>query len=428
MRIIPFPQPDPPQGEQTLTEIEAALQDEAVGASAQYWRELRADVRALAPPMSPELETELRSRIELRVAAEQRHLRARFAPRAAVAGVRAWLGLGPRASVLVGSGLCVVVAILALVVVAPWGGSNRGNGGDAFSSSGVAAPHVTKYYKGSESARASGGVARESLNGAVTAPKHRSSAPALAPAALPAKAAASSQSSTAGPEPENAPASGRVQQLGASLALAPKPEEVQSVADQVAQLATRDGGYVQSSQVHLQRGSGGEASIQLSLPSARLSTALAAISRLAPMRAENQSLQDITDEYDAAKRKLADAVAERQALLRALSRASTQGEIESLHARLSLAGGAITHDREAFGALARRGSNSTVEVTVLGSAHAGGGLTLGKGLHDAGDVLRAALAALIIALAVLVPLAILLVLFALGMRATRRRARERALS
>jgi hypothetical protein len=197
----------------------------------------------------------------------------------------------------------------------------------------------------------------------------------------------------------------------------------------VAQLAVREGGFVQRSQVHLQQGTAGEANLQLSLPSTRLSAALAALGRLAPVRAESQSLQDITDEYNAARSKLADAVAERQALLRALSKASTQGEIESLHARLSLAAGAITRARSAFQSVSRRGSSSAVEVTVLGDTHVtGGSSTLSRALQDAGDVLKVVLAVLIVALAVLVPLALLLALGAITWRASRRRLRERALS
>jgi hypothetical protein len=181
--------------------------------------------------------------------------------------------------------------------------------------------------------------------------------------------------------------------------------------------------------VRLQHGAGGEANLNLNLPSARLSAALASLAQLAPTSAESQSLQDITDEYTAARAKLADAVAERQALLRALSRATTQGQIESLHARLALAGGAITRARAALQSVSKRGSSSAVEVTVLGDAQAGsGGLTLSNGLHDAGDVLRVALVVLIIALAVLVPLAILAALIVVGWRVTRRQLRERALS
>jgi hypothetical protein len=223
--------------------------------------------------------------------------------------------------------------------------------------------------------------------------------------------------------------SGRVQQRAASLTLAPKPEAVQSVADQVAQLTVREGGFVQSSQVHRQSGAGGSAELRLSLPSARLTAALASLGRLAPTREESQSLQDITDEYGAARRKLADAVAERQALLRALARASTQSQIESLHARIALAAAAVTRARTAFGTISRRGSNSTVEVTVLGDAHAGSHRsTLGNGLHDALDVLKAVAVVLLVALAVLAPLGLVLALLALAWRASRRRLRERALS
>ena len=57
-----------------------------------------------------------------------------------------------------------------------------------------------------------------------------------------------------------------------------------------------------------------------------------------------------------------------------------------------------------------------------------GGSTLSRALHDAGDVLKVALAVLIVALAVLVPLALLAAVIAIAWRVSRRRLRERALS
>ena len=66
---------------------------------------------------------------------------------------------------------------------------------------------------------------------------------------------------------------------------------------------------------------------------------------------------------------------------------------------------------------------------MLGDAHASSsGSTLSTGVDDAGEVLRTVLAALIVALAVLVPLAILAGLLTLAWRGSRRRLRERALS
>jgi hypothetical protein len=398
MRIVPFPQPPGGPGEPTVAELEAALHGDAVGPSAEYWRDLRADVRALPPPLPPGLEQRLRERIEQREAAPR-------GARAARAKLNAYLGASRRHRAAALAGALLVVGLLIVVVAASWrsGASldarphagivegSAGSSAASSSSAAVARPHAAEEKSTEKAAEATGSAGR----------------------------AASAETTSPG----------RVQQQAASLTLASKPVEVQTLSDRIAQLAAREGGFVQSSQVHLESGTAGEANLHLSLPSAHLSTALTSLARLAPTRAESQSLQDITDEYDAAKRKLSDAVAERQALLHALSRASTQGEIESLHARLSLASGAITSDREAFASISKRGSNANVEVSVIGDAHAasGGGLSVSGGLHDAGDVLRVSLAVLLIALAVLVPLAILAALLLLAWRGSRRRLRERAL-
>jgi Domain of unknown function (DUF4349) len=387
MRVIQFPQPAGAPGEPTLAEIEAALHGDAVGESAEQWRDLRADLRALAPPLPPGLEQRLRERIDERAAAPR-------GARATLAKLNAYLGLSQRHRAAALAGALLVLVLLAVVVVAPWHSSS------------------------SRELLMKGNIADGS-----------SPAPARATELGPSNAEGSVASS-AGPTADASPSvPARVQQRAASLTLAARPAEVQSLSDRVAQLAVREGGIVQSSQVHLESGAAGEADLHLSLPSAHLSTALASLARLAPTRAESQQLQDITDEYDAAKRKLSDAVAERQALLHALARASTQGAIESLHARLSLARAAITHDREAFESISKRGSNANVEVSVIGNVHASsGGLSVSRGLHDAGDVLRVSLAVLLIALAVLVPLAVLAALAGFGWRASRRRLRERALS
>jgi Domain of unknown function (DUF4349) len=409
MKIVPFPKSGDPQAEAFAAQVEAALHGDSSTAEAESWRELRTDVRALVTPLSPELERELWSRILVRSAPRPRRARVRLRPRTLLASLRAWLASGLRTRLLATSGIGVVAAIVALALLAPWQGSQTG---------------------GPFAKSASDSSARPDQLGpagpAIKAEEHASTdAGAAASAAAAAPEAASSLTPYAN---HPAPEARRVQQRAASLTLAPKPEAVQTVAGEVAQLAARDGGFVQSSQVQ-QRGTGGEATLQLSLPSARLSAALAELARLAPTRAQSQSLQDITDQYDADRTKLSDAVAERQALLRSLAKASTQGAIESLHARLALAAAAITRARTAFQSVSKRGSDSAVEVTVLGDAHASdSSSTLGRGLHDAGDVLKLALAVTLVALAVLVPLAIVLGLLALGWRMTRRRLRERALS
>jgi Domain of unknown function (DUF4349) len=402
MKVIPFPKPGDEQDEQTLAaQIEASLHGESGGEVADHWRELRADVRSLTPPISPEFERELRERLKERVADLPRGAAKRVRARSGLAHAQAWLGSGLRPRLIALGGICAMAAVITFAIAAPWQGSNEQVADHVFQHA-VAAPRSS-----SESVRSGAGASADHLGPSIRSVE---------------TSAAAAPSSSGSP-------SARVQQRAASITLAPKPAEVQSVADRIAQLAARDGGFVQSSQVRLQHGSGGEANLQLSLPSARLSAALAELARLAPTRAQSQSLQDITGEYGAARTRLSDAVAARQALLRALAKATTQGEIESLHARLSLASAAITRARTAFAAVARRGNNSTVEVSVLGDARAGSDrTTLSKALHNAGDVLKVALAVLIVALAVLVPLALLGVLVAVCWRASRRRLRERALS
>ena len=244
--------------------------------------------------------------------------------------------------------------------------------------------------------------------------------------------AAKSQFEAVAPVPSNAAAapagaSGRVQELGASISLSSIPSQIQLVADGVSRLAVSDGGYVQRSHVEV-AGKASEATLQLSVPSAKLTSILAALGRLAPVSAESQSLQDITDAYAAAKRRLGDVLAERGALLRTLAHATTQAEIESVHRRLSLVGGAIGRAQTVLAGLSRRASNSSVEVTVLANGHAAGeGLTLHRGLHDAGRVLTVALICLLIGLAGLVPALLILAVLLAAFRRGRRVMRERAL-
>jgi hypothetical protein len=303
---------------------------------------------------------------------------------------------------LAGGAVALAAAIIALVIAAPWRSASplhavpAGAGRPAVGASkGGAAPPAASPMPG---ARARSAVQPE---GAVVTPQS------------PAGAVA---------------APGRVQQLAASVTLSTSAENVQAISDGVARLTVREEGFVQSSRVQVQQQGQSEATLALKLPSTRLSAALAALGKLAPVRAESQSLQDITDAYDAARRRLTDAMAEQRALLRALARATTQGQIDSLRERLSQARSAIAQARSALRSVTQRASSADVEVTVLGDRHSGGeGLTLHRGLRDAGRVLLFALSALLIAAAVLVPLALALAALTAGGRAWRRYRRERAL-
>ena len=333
MRVIPFPGgsgtgPD----ESWLTELEAALNGTGEGPRADSWRELRDDVRTLTPPISPEFERELGEWI---AEWSTRSASKRSAPQSSTPKQprRLW-GWARRPGRPALAGVSVTCAVIAAVLIAaPW----RPAGHTVESS-----PRSPSLAARADNAgRASSAV--ESAPAAGASGEKASSKGAEASASGAAGSAAASAPATNGA----ASSPGRVQQLGASITLTAAPEEVQTVADRVSRLTTSEGGFVQSS--HVNEGEKtGEATLTLSLPSAKLSAALASLGQLAPVRSESQSLQDITNTYDEARQRLHDATAERQALLRALARASTEGEIDSLRARLAQNGGAIAQARAAL--------------------------------------------------------------------------------
>jgi hypothetical protein len=413
MKIIPFPgggveRPD----EAWLTELEAALDGSAEGPRADSWRELRGDVRALAPPISPEFERELSKRIADRSARStvgRSHRGKRSYPSKEPHRGFGWLRPAPPALAAVAVAFIVIAATL---IAAPWRPAGHTVESSARSSSLAArADRLGPAFGPAESAAVAGANAGRASSSGVAA-----GASATAGAATNAPAASGAAATP-----------GRVQQLGASIRLAAMPSEVQATADRVSRLAVSEGGFVQSSHVNTGEGAG-EANLTLSLPSVKLSAALASLGALAPVRAESQTLQDITNAYDAARQRLSDVTAERQALLRALTKASTEGEIDSLRERLAQNRGAIANAHTALQGVSQRASTAEVEVTVVGDRSLGSeGLTLNRGLHDAGRVLVVTLAVLLIAAAVLVPLALVIFALAGGSRAWRRHQRERVL-
>jgi hypothetical protein len=226
------------------------------------------------------------------------------------------------------------------------------------------------------------------------------------------------------------PSAPRRVERAASLTLTPAIADVQDTADGVVRETQAAGGYVQRSQVATQDGSG-TASFTLRIPSARLDDALQRLSKLAHVGALTQASTDITATTASAADRLADARAERQALLRALGRATTDRQIASLRARLADNRTQIAARQGELDAVRRRADLATVGVTVQGrhrpSAGGGGAWTPRDALHDAGRVLEVAAGIALVALAVLAPTAVLAALAWVAARGLRRRRREAAL-
>jgi hypothetical protein len=429
MKVIRFPRAAEAEmsGRAAGEEIDAALNGEIAGAEATAVRELREDVRALAPALYPEFERELQARVAEWASVAKAGRRVRL--RARVAGLRGRLrGRPGRLVALGGVGTAIAAFVVVLVVVGGRGGTISEDVFPAQNSVHATARSVETPANGPS---ISGAKAGQIPNVVETTAEERST---KGPNSSPSSAA------TAGSSPppierfstEVDPSSGsrgRLQQRAATVSLAPRgPQGVQEAADAVMRLAASDGGYVESSHVGVRQGGPSEAQLQLSIPSAKLSSAIAALGRIAPVQAVNQESHDITSSYDADRRRLSDDEAVRRALLRALAAASSEGRIDSLRERLSSNRESLSRDRTQLHSVTHTASTSQLEVTIAGSGSAAATQgTLERGLHDAGHVLAVAAAVALVALAVIVPLGIVALGFEALRRAWLRRRREAVL-
>jgi hypothetical protein len=219
-----------------------------------------------------------------------------------------------------------------------------------------------------------------------------------------------------------------------SLVLAAQRREFAEVTDGVIRVTDRFGGVVQRSDVN-QTGSSGRATFDLRIPVTRLDTALAELSRLAHVRSRNAASEDVTGRFLSAQERVAEARADREALLRALSNATTEEQADRIRAQLREVNARLARARGDLTSLRRRTDLARVNVTVetarrgegVGPGEDDGQWTPGDALRDAGRVLEVAAGVALIVLAALVPLGLLAALGFLGARVMRRRRREAAL-
>ena len=374
-----------------LEALEAALAGDP--ASEAELAALVRDVRADAPAMAPDF----RARLDMRI---ERGFE-RVLPR------RRFASLRPMVPALGAAG-CVLAAVVAVVVLSAGGGSNDGAGSS--SGAGVAAPPATQEQS-QDAAKSSGSAG----SGSAGSGKTSSAAPA-APAVAP-----------------NGSTPARQRRVERSTRLELTTTDVQTAGDGVVRATQAAGGFVQSSQIATGDGHS-TASFVLRVPTSRLDDALARLSRLGHVKSLQQSADDITNAYNGASARLAEARAERSGLLRALSKATTAQEISSLRARIADNRRALQRYERQLAAVRNRADYATVGVEVTGVArkHAaapgGGSWTPGDAAHDAVRVLEVSAGVALIALAVLVPLGLVGAAGGFTAAALRRRRREAALS
>lgn len=223
----------------------------------------------------------------------------------------------------------------------------------------------------------------------------------------------------------------------ASIVLGTKPGGVTAAASQVYKAVHAAHGIVLNSSV--QSGSKGAtgASFELLIPSRKLDDTLATFSQIAEVRERHDATADITKPTVGAAEELADSNASIESLLKELGDSETETERESVEARLreerrrhAAIKGSLEH-------LHKRASMSEVSVRIVTDHGAGvtppgakggsGSWNVGDALHDAGHILTVAAGVLLITLAVLAPIALILLLVWLANRLRVRRRRERTL-
>jgi hypothetical protein len=246
----------------------------------------------------------------------------------------------------------------------------------------------------------------------------------------PAKNAASTESLLASPNGGHglgdagaAPAAGtlaRRVERSVELTIATPHDELQKAADGIGTVAESHGGFVLSS--HIATGDqGGGGTFTLRVPQRQLQSTIADISKLGHLEARSESGQDMTAPYNDVQDKLGNALLERRVLIRKLHRSKgakadrIRTRIETLNAAISTLNGRM-HD------LKRRTSYSTVNITLEQQRGESGGT--GAAWNDAQRTLEGMLNFTLRALAVLLPLALIGAIAALGARTFRRRRRE----
>ena len=369
-------EPLDPDVARELEALDAALAGERVDADLADLAQLAEDVRSGAPPPRRGFLAELQTRLGERPAA-------------------AWW----RRPELLTPALATAAAVmLGLVVVLGQLGDRRG--GDA----------VTSPPQPAAGERGNAAAPEDAPTGVTLAPP-------------------TDDAPTAAPDSQDR----RVEHV-ARLHLGTPREEVERVAAQVSRVTQRVGGIVASSSTS--GGSGAavaEASFELRIPVDRVDDALAALAGLATVLEREQTTTDVTGSIGSLEGALGDARAERRGLRRALRDADDEAEVQRLRARLRDAQARVDRLGGRLGAARDRADVARVGVVVSGRGDAGGGAadgadwTPGDAARDALRILEVAAGVLVVALAALVPLALLAGLGLLGARAALSHRRDRAL-
>jgi hypothetical protein len=385
-------EPLEPEVAAALAAIDATLEGDPVDPEHAELAELALILRADRPAPAREAAEAIDERVAKRRA--RLPLQRRLRPR------RSWLA-APVA------GLAAVALVVAIVSIGGDGGSNSGVSSAAASSA-----------TSSAAASAPAGAAASGAGASTSAPSR---------AATPAEG-----NRKQAPVPSPSPSGKRQVVQSAQLSLSAAPSRIDDVAQQVFDVVDAENGIVVSSHVTSTGGPDGGARFALSVPVGNLQRTVSELSQLrgAHVVSRSDDTNDITGQVGGAGRRLAEARALRRSLLRQLAAATTTEAIASLRAQLRDADAMIGRDSASLTGLHRSVANSSLTVTIQAAsvpvpvASHGGGFTLHRAVHDAGRVLVVVAGVALIALAVLVPLGLMVALVGWVGLVLRRRRRE----
>jgi Domain of unknown function (DUF4349) len=334
-------------------------------------------------------------------------------PRVRASGRRWWRGwLGPAATAF-----ATMMLIAVIVVTGPHGDQDEGGGGGGATSAAEDA---------AGGASESTGAAQQRSSSAESADSSSTFAEPLPPGSVPP---APSQGS-----PRTDARDRRFVERSASLVLAARPRDIDTVSARIQEVTRQQGGFVVSSTVSSST-NGGHGEFELRIPSRNLDAAMAALSRLGAVRERAQSAQDITAQSVSARTRLKDARTERESLLKQLADATTLEEAEAIRARLRIVSREIEGARAEVRRVNNRAAFSTVAVTLVadrgavapGAEEDDGAWSPGDAWNDAVRVLEVVAGVALIVLAVALPLGLVVLIAVVMVRVARRRRREHAL-
>ncbi len=216
----------------------------------------------------------------------------------------------------------------------------------------------------------------------------------------------------------------------ARIVLEAEPSEVREASGRVYAVVRDHAGIVLRSSVR-DRGDGeAVASFALLIPSGQLDEAMAGFSEISTVRSRSDSTTDVTAPTVDLEQRLRDVRADIDRLLTELAEAETETDRGAIERRLRTERDRAAYISSRLDRLEERVRFSRVSLGIV-SAPAGdeeGAWGVDDAVDDAGRILGVAAGVTLIALAVLAPIAIIVLLARAGHRAWRRRARERALN